>query len=893
MSVQVKRRRDTAANLATFTGAQSELLVDTTNNRLQVHDGATAGGWPAALETRTAVSDAAYSALVTDRLIAYTALTAARVVTLPAASSYPSGARLTIVDESGACSSTKTITVARAGSDAIAGATSLVLSAAYAALEIESNGSNAWAVLTARAPSTARTAVSDAAYSVLTTDRLVAYTALTAARTVSLPAASAYPTGVILQVVDESGACSASKTITINRAGSDTIEGATSFVINAPYGALALESNGSNAWTILSPAPNVIASLVGVGTAPDPNNPLSVYGASALFNGTNFNFTINKAASGDTASVLFEDGFSGRAQMGLNGSDNFSFKVSANGSAWTTAIALDATTGVATLANQRTAVSDAAYSALVTDRLIAYTALTAARVVSLPAASAYPPGQALTIADESGVCSATNTIAISRAGSDTINGATTATISTAYAFLALESNGSNAWTIIDQSTLSMAQQAASAVAITGGTINGTAIGGATPAAGAFTTLSLARHAVADAAYSVGTGISVVTYTSISAARIVTLPAANSFAAGQQITILDESGSCSATSTISVARAGSDTIGGVTYAAVLATPYARMTLESNGSSDWIVVFRSANVQTFSSSGTYYPQPGMTFCDVYAFGGGGGGGGGALEAANTACSGGGGGGGAGSNVGRFTAAQVGASQTVTIGGAGSAGAAATSTTTAGGNGGAGGYTSLGSLLKAGGGGSGAGGQLSATAGGGGGGSGYSTGGNGSSSAGGGSSGGATGGGFGAAGGNTAYPGGASGGGGCSTAGAASVGGQAAFASSGGGAGGGITSGNSPQNGANGGLPLFVYGSSAASGGTAGGTVAGANGASAAAGAPVNLNIGAGGGGGAAATSGTAGAGGAGGTPGGGGSAENSGSAGAGGAGGAGYCVIVEHF
>ena len=40
-----------------------------------------------------------------------------------------------------------------------------------------------------------RTAVSDAAYTVLTTDRMVAYTALTAARVVSLPAASAYPTG--------------------------------------------------------------------------------------------------------------------------------------------------------------------------------------------------------------------------------------------------------------------------------------------------------------------------------------------------------------------------------------------------------------------------------------------------------------------------------------------------------------------------------------------------------------------------------------------------------------------------------------------------------------------------------------------------------------------------
>ena len=48
MSVQVKRRREAASFLSTFTGAAGELLVDTTNNRVQVHDGATAGGFPAA-----------------------------------------------------------------------------------------------------------------------------------------------------------------------------------------------------------------------------------------------------------------------------------------------------------------------------------------------------------------------------------------------------------------------------------------------------------------------------------------------------------------------------------------------------------------------------------------------------------------------------------------------------------------------------------------------------------------------------------------------------------------------------------------------------------------------------------------------------------------------------
>ena len=104
MSEQLQLRRGTISQVAAFTGAQGELAVDTTNNILHVNDGATAGGWPLALATRAAVSDAPYSALVTDRIVAYTALTAARVVTLPAAGAYPVGAILAVIDESRAAS---------------------------------------------------------------------------------------------------------------------------------------------------------------------------------------------------------------------------------------------------------------------------------------------------------------------------------------------------------------------------------------------------------------------------------------------------------------------------------------------------------------------------------------------------------------------------------------------------------------------------------------------------------------------------------------------------------------------------------------------------------------------------------------------------------------------
>lgn len=44
---QVKRRRGTEAENAVFTGAEGEIVVDTTNHKLRVHDGATQGGFGA------------------------------------------------------------------------------------------------------------------------------------------------------------------------------------------------------------------------------------------------------------------------------------------------------------------------------------------------------------------------------------------------------------------------------------------------------------------------------------------------------------------------------------------------------------------------------------------------------------------------------------------------------------------------------------------------------------------------------------------------------------------------------------------------------------------------------------------------------------------------------
>jgi Major tropism determinant N-terminal domain len=152
MSEQLQLRRGTYAAISgSFTPADGETVVDQTYKRLHVGDGATLGGWAAGREQRASVADAAYGVLGTDRIVAYTSITAARIVTLPAATAYPPGAQLTVIDESGSCSLTNTITVTAAGSDKInTNSASIPINTSYGFLTIESNGSNGWTVLSSQ-----------------------------------------------------------------------------------------------------------------------------------------------------------------------------------------------------------------------------------------------------------------------------------------------------------------------------------------------------------------------------------------------------------------------------------------------------------------------------------------------------------------------------------------------------------------------------------------------------------------------------------------------------------------------------------------------------------------------------------------------------------------------
>jgi uncharacterized protein DUF2793 len=91
---------------------------------------------------------------------------------------------------------------------------------------------------------------------------------------------------------------------------------------------------------------------VGIGTTPDAVNRLAVAADASLFShaGADHRIKVNKAAATDTASLLFQSGWTGHAEMGLAGDTAFAVKVSADGASWSEALRLDPATAEISLA---------------------------------------------------------------------------------------------------------------------------------------------------------------------------------------------------------------------------------------------------------------------------------------------------------------------------------------------------------------------------------------------------------------------------------------------------------------------------------------------------------------------------------------------------------------
>ena len=112
------------------------------------------------------------------------------------------------------------------------------------------------------------------------------------------------------------------------------------------------------AWTSFGATLTALQNLtrLGVGTTADSQNPFAAKLNKALWTalttaegGTgDLRYTLNKQAAGHVLSLLLQSGFSGRAEIGLVGSDNLGLRVSPDGGTWTNVFTVERTTGAAT-----------------------------------------------------------------------------------------------------------------------------------------------------------------------------------------------------------------------------------------------------------------------------------------------------------------------------------------------------------------------------------------------------------------------------------------------------------------------------------------------------------------------------------------------------------------
>lgn len=99
-----------------------------------------------------------------------------------------------------------------------------------------------------------------------------------------------------------------------------------------------LRVHDGKTWASFDPLKDITS--LGINAQADDYNRLTVRSEASLFNnlGAGHQIKVNKNGAGDTASLLFQTGWSGRAEMGVTAGDRFEIKVSADGSAWASAL---------------------------------------------------------------------------------------------------------------------------------------------------------------------------------------------------------------------------------------------------------------------------------------------------------------------------------------------------------------------------------------------------------------------------------------------------------------------------------------------------------------------------------------------------------------------------
>lgn len=242
--------------------------------------------------------------------------------------------------------------------------------------------------------------------------------ATSAAFTVTLPAASARNGVVFIFTKTDSSA----NAVTIQRAGSDTIAGATSIALSQQYQYVVLVSDGTSVWQVFAMG---IASTNGAVKVPlltsDPASPAP----GEMWGRTADAFIRYVPGTGGSANQL-EIKAAKDIASGYVGLDSATRLTSAS-TRFTTNTSLTGTTTL-TVSSNTVQKGDASGGAF---------------TVTLPAASLSGRIFIIKKADSSG-----NAITISRAGSDTIDGATSYSLSAQYQSVTLIADGGTGWMVV-------------------------------------------------------------------------------------------------------------------------------------------------------------------------------------------------------------------------------------------------------------------------------------------------------------------------------------------------------------------------------------------------------------------------------------------------------------
>jgi hypothetical protein len=206
--------------------------------------------------------------------------------------------------------------------------------------------------------------------------------------------------------------------------------GATNFGSTGGTGQFVKQATAGGPLTVSAP---IVSELSGFGTG--------VATALGVNVGTAGAPVINGGALGTPSSGSAANLTGLPAGTGLTGQT----PIANGGTGQSTAPAARASTGLNV--DSFTGRGDAAYTILVTDRTVGTNAaFTASRTWTLPAANAVNAGQEIIVSDFQGTVTASNSLVIARAGSDTVNGGTSVTITAANGAYLLKSDGISKWT---------------------------------------------------------------------------------------------------------------------------------------------------------------------------------------------------------------------------------------------------------------------------------------------------------------------------------------------------------------------------------------------------------------------------------------------------------------